>query len=358
MGRFLTLDIGAGTMDVLVVDEDCKEHFKAVVKAPVRLLAEEVGACSGNIVVTGVEMGGGPFSTVLKERARKSEVAMTASAAATVHHDLNRVRSSGIRIVSEEEARSLAGREDWNEFVSEDIERGRIRRIIESFGVPFQFDVVGVCAQDHGVPPPGHSHLDYRHHIFKNVLDENPIPGALLYEGGELPETLNRLRSIAQTASSLPAREVFVMDSGAAAILGASLDPRAEGLRNIGILDIATSHTIGALLSGGEVAGFFEYHTRDMTLARMEALFEELAEGTLEHKRILSEGGHGAYVRKTLGKEAVQIILTVGPKRSMVKGSSLPVQYGAPWGDNMLTGAVGVLEAVRRRKRLEPFAVG
>ncbi|MBW2312327.1 MAG: hypothetical protein JRF35_14885 [Deltaproteobacteria bacterium] len=34
----------------------------------------------------------------------------------------------------------------------------------------------GICAQDHGRPPEGVSHLDYRHTVFKERLDEDPYP--------------------------------------------------------------------------------------------------------------------------------------------------------------------------------------
>jgi hypothetical protein len=31
------------------------------------------------------------------------------------------------------------------------------------------------------------------------------------------------------------------------------------------------------------------------------------------------------------------------------------MEYGAPYGDNMMTGTVGLLEALRRRKGLAPI---
>ena len=41
MSRFLMIDIGAGTMDILHYDTDTDLHYKAVVKSPVRYLAEK-----------------------------------------------------------------------------------------------------------------------------------------------------------------------------------------------------------------------------------------------------------------------------------------------------------------------------
>jgi len=119
--------------------------------------------------------------------------------------------------------------------------------------------------------------------------------------------------------------------------------------------DILISGTVGAALQDGELCAFFEYHTKDIALARFETLVRELADGSLEHARILAEGGHGAYTRRALGFEQVEIILATGPKRSLIRGSSLPIALGAPLGDNMMTGTVGLLEAIRRRKGLEPM---
>ena len=44
MSRLLMIDIGAGTMDILVYDTQTDLHYKAVVKSPVRYLAEKAAA--------------------------------------------------------------------------------------------------------------------------------------------------------------------------------------------------------------------------------------------------------------------------------------------------------------------------
>ena len=88
MSRFLMIDVGAGTMDVLYYDTNTDLHYKAVVKSPVRHLAEKVLAMPGDLLVTGCEMGGGPITKALRERARTANVVVSAGAAATLHHDL------------------------------------------------------------------------------------------------------------------------------------------------------------------------------------------------------------------------------------------------------------------------------
>jgi uncharacterized protein (DUF1786 family) len=355
MSRFLMVDIGAGTMDILCFDDESGLHFKAVAKSPVLHLAENAAKLSGNILITGCEMGGGSISQVLRKHAESAQVYMTASAAMTVHHDPDRVRSWGIKVVGDTEAEHLKRSRQCSTFAVGDVDIKRLESIIEGLGVPFAFDVVGICAQDHGMPPKGVSHLDYRHNIFKQHLDESASPDAMLYGGDDVPETFNRLRSIAQSARRLPTNEVYVMDSGMAAILGASMDLHARRNKRVMVLDIATSHTVAAALEEGQIAGFFEYHTHDVTLDRLMELLRDLADGRLEHPRILEEGGHGAYMRKAIGFETVEAIVATGPKRRLLERARLPIVFGAPWGDNMMTGTVGLLEAIRRRKKLKQF---
>jgi uncharacterized protein (DUF1786 family) len=199
------------------------------------------------------------------------------------------------------------------------------------------------------------SHLDFRHNVFKACLAEKPYPHTLLYKSDQLPASMNRLKSIAKSAGQLPAAEIYVMDSGMAAILGASLDSRCLRKNCFLVLDIATSHTVGAVMIGEELAGFFEYHTQDITLEKLEDLLRDLADGKLSHRQIISEGGHGAFVRKTVGFSAIEAMVATGPKRKLLAPSKLPIEFGAPWGDNMMTGTVGLLEALSRHKGLEPI---
>jgi uncharacterized protein (DUF1786 family) len=355
MSRFLILDIGAGTMDVLFYDSETNLSYKAVAASPTMYLAHGVESVQNDLLITGCEMGGGPISEALIQKAKNKRVVMAASAAATLHHNADRVRSFGIQVVSNEEAKAMRGEKGFSHLVIGDLDIDRLRYLLQGLGVPFSFDVVGICAQDHGIPPEGVSHLDYRHTIFKARLDENPHAHALLYRSDEIPGTFNRLTAIAESTKALPADEIYLMDSGMAAILGATLDAQAARKERLLTLDVATSHTMGAALERGEICGFFEYHTRDITIERLETLLQELADGNLDHAGILKEGGHGAYTRKAFGFDAAEIILATGPKRGMLRGSRLPIVFGAPLGDNMMTGTAGVLEAIRRRKGLEPL---
>ncbi len=355
--KFIMLDIGAGTMDILYYDSDRSVHYKAVVRSPALTAAERLAEAEGDLLITGVEMGGGSLASLLKEKAQKARVLISKSAGATINHNAEKVESLGLRVIDDEEAQDLKSTGKYTCFDLSDLEYDRIKSIVESMGVPFCFDVIAICAQDHGVPEPGMSHLDYRHNIFKERLDKRPFPHEMLYSSENIPLTFNRLKSIARRAGQFPASEVYVMDSGMAAVLGGTLDPVAcEKDRKI-ILDIATSHTVGASFEGDELCGSFEYHTVDITKEILESLLVNLADGNLDHSEILARGGHGAYIRKSFGFDNLELILSTGPKRSLACGSRLDIVSGAPFGDNMMTGAAGLLEAVRIRKGLEKFTV-
>jgi uncharacterized protein (DUF1786 family) len=352
MSRFLLIDIGAGTMDIMCFDMDTGEHFKAVVMSPVRRVAREIERVPGPLAITGVEMGGGPVTEVLRRRAGESGVLISRSAAATLHHDMEKVRAFGMVLAEERRLAKAVEEGTHAAFVLGDVQPGRIARIVEELGMPIDFDAVALCAQDHGAAPQGVSHLDFRHNLFQEMLEAEPVPAGLLFSGDEVPEAFNRLRSMAVDAQRLNAREVYVMDSGMAAIAGAARDGRAAGKAPVAVLDVATSHTVVATMQGGEAAGIVEYHTRDVTRDRIEALIRALADGEVRHGQILAEGGHGAYLRKAVGFENLQAIIATGPRRGLMAGSRLPVEWGAPCGDNMMTGTTGLLAAVLRKKGL------
>jgi uncharacterized protein (DUF1786 family) len=354
MSRYLLIDIGAGTMDLLCWDQATGERFKAVAMSPVRRIAREIEKTRGPLAVTGSEMGGGPVTDALQKRAAESEVLISHSAAATLHHDMERVRGYGVVPGDESRLSRAVSEGTHTAVVLADVEAERIERIVRGLGFEMDFEAVALCAQDHGVAPKGVSHLDFRHNLFQEMLDESPVPASLLFAGNEVPEAFNRLGSMARDAGRLNAREVYVMDSGMAAMAGAAMDPGAIGRNPVVILDVATSHTVIAAMRGPEVAGFVEYHTRDVTLERIETLIRQLADGEIEQHRILEEGGHGAYLREAVGFANVRAIIATGPKRGLIAKSRLPIQWGAPCGDNMMTGTVGLLDSLVRKKGLPP----
>jgi uncharacterized protein (DUF1786 family) len=352
MARFLATDVGASTLDAMFVDTNSGDQFKFVAKSPTRILAERITACRSNrMLITGRQMGGGPVTEAIKSKARQCRVMMTRSAAETIHHRQERVKNLGVMLISPKEAKQEAKKRNTSWFKTGDIVVEDILTILKSMGIKPGFDFFGICVQDHGTPKGEISSLDFRHHIFKGIIDKDPRPSAFLFEASRIPSFLRRMRAAAMDAKGVPSSKIYLMDTGMAAILGASSDPSARGKRSIIVLDIASSHTLGALMLGGEIGGFFEYHTSAITPEILKTLIIDLAEGKLSHERILSEGGHGAYTRKALGFNAVEMILATGPKRRIVKQIRIEgIVPGAPFGDNMMTGTAGLILAMAERE--------
>jgi uncharacterized protein (DUF1786 family) len=108
---------------------------------------------------------------------------------------------------------------------------------------------------------------------------------------------------------------------------------------------------LGALLVNGEIGGFFEYHTSAITRERLKTLIVDLAEGRLSHEKIVSEGGHGAYIRQAKGFGAVEVVLATGPRRGLLRTMDMgKLILGAPFGDNMMTGTAGLILAMAARE--------
>lgn len=349
MAKILCIDIGAGTQDILFFDSEKNEYFKIVAPSPTRIIGDIISKIDEDLFVWGEEMGGGPVSAVLKEKLKKRKVYITKKAAATINNDVEKVEKIGFKLIQEEE---ISVHKDRFNIKLGDISWERTRKFIEAMDIPPRFDYILIALQDHGRPYFEVSNKDFRHKIFKERLKEGPFAEHFLFSQDEVPSYLTRMQAALSCVKDFPVSKVYIMDSGPAAILGASLDRKAKGLDIIITLDMATSHTLGALLVGNEIRGFFEYHTRDITRTKLDELLFRLADGNISHKQILNEGGHGAYIENVPGYASVQAIIATGPKRSILSNSKHKIHFGAPLGDNMMTGTCGLLEALNRKEGL------
>ena len=129
MSTYLLIDIGAGTMDVLFFDDETGQQYKAVVASPVIAVAKQIEATPGNLVLTGVEMGGGAVTRVLKERASTASVVIADTAAATLNHNMDKVASWGLQVVSGEVAQEYADDPRYAHIVLTDLLKKKMRMI-------------------------------------------------------------------------------------------------------------------------------------------------------------------------------------------------------------------------------------
>src|SRR5687767_15360747 len=117
--KILTVDIGTGTQDIFLYDSnlDIENGFKLVLPSPTMMIHRRIRQALSHagttqsrtpILLTGHQMGGGPSAWAIEEAARAGiPVYMTPSAATTLNDELNKVEAMGIRIVSEDEVKSL-----------------------------------------------------------------------------------------------------------------------------------------------------------------------------------------------------------------------------------------------------------
>jgi uncharacterized protein (DUF1786 family) len=347
----LTIDIGAGTTDLLVYFPDTAEHYKAVGVSPVKWIADFVGKEGGDLLITGTLMGGGAVSKALINHARTHRVYMTTEAAGTIHPDLGEVRRRGITVISEGEVPPIAG--VTTQLTIGDVCPETIRSLLECLKIGWRFSYVGGAVQDHGACPEGIDPLDFRHQTFKTLLERDPCPEEFLFSWDEIPAPLSRMKATGKRLCELPQQEVFMIDTGVAAILGASLDPRIRECRHSIVVDVGNSHTLGAVVSSGHIGGFFEYHTDSLAPRRLGELLVHLGDGKLDHREVVSQGGHGAYIGSCPGFHRIEKIVITGPRRGpFLRELESEVIEGAPLGDNMMTGTAGILEAINRKRGL------
>lgn len=357
--RILTVDIGTGTQDIFLYDSrlDIENGFKLVLPSPTMMMYRRIKAATGAgaaIVLTGKQMGGGPSAWAAEAHARAGlPVFATPEAAVTLDDDLDKVAGLGIQIVSPEEAQGLDQSVVRLEF--KDFDFPAISEVFERFGVSLaHLDAIAVAVFDHGAAPPGISDRQFRFDYLDRRIRESNSLAAFAYVSDETPAIMSRLRSVAESASTLDC-PLVVMDTAPAAVLGATFDPVVARRRRKLIANVGNFHTLAFRMGGTGIEGVFEHHTGEIDLPKLEVLLRALAEGSLKHADVFDDMGHGALVYGIepleLGEDDFDVAVT-GPRRglfrstpSVASGESLRPYFAAPFGDMMIAGCFGLLAA-------------
>jgi uncharacterized protein (DUF1786 family) len=146
----------------------------------------------------------------------------------------------------------------------------------------------------------------------------------------------------------------FLMDTGAAAIWGALLDPAVAAHREDGIavVNVGNQHVLAALVRGERVWGIFEHHTRLMTPEKLKDYLDRFVRGEVSNDEVYEDGGHGcARVPGAPGWECFDFVAITGPNRHLAEGIGY---FAVPYGDMMLSGCFGLVAAVKEHlKRME-----
>lgn len=339
MDRILAIDVGAGTQDVLIYecDRTPENWLKMVLPSQTRIIGARVRKAteaSRSVHLAGTLMGGGASTNAIKEHlAAGLSVTATADAARTVHNDLDRVRDIGIRIADEPPLDAVV-------VTLGDIDLNAIERTLADHEVEMP-ETVAIAVQDHGYAPDlGNNDVRFAY------LD------GLLCQGGDLAQMVYREPPALMTRMVAVSRLVpgaFLMDTGAAAVLGVPGDPlvgrmvREEGAI---LVNVGNMHTFAVLVKGQRLYGLFEHHTGGISAAIIAELVERLRHGTISNASFQRDfDGHGAALDPAYRDEGpFHFVAITGPNRAIARG--LGYHEAVPHGDMMLTGAFGLVEGV------------
>jgi len=358
--KILAIDIGAGTEDVLLYDDQKKSIencVKMVLPSPSQVFAAKVREAARlckDLFIKGDIIGGGAFSFALREHVKKGlRVMMTENAAYTVRNDLDEVRELGIEVVKgEKEPTGFEGQI----LTIEEVNLKQLEAFLTEFGETLSdVDVVAVAVQDHGVFPKGTSNRRFRIQKLRELLKENAKPENLAFREDEIPSYFLRMRSAAQASRrQLPKARVLLMDTSPDAMLGCLRDKSVEKANPVLAVNVGNGHTMAALISERNIAGVMEHHTRLLNPQKIGQLLVDFADGKLTDEEVFKDNGHGLFfLSEPPGFSKMEIVAATGPNRSILAETNLCVHFAAPSGDVMMTGPIGLVEVTKRKFKLE-----
>jgi uncharacterized protein (DUF1786 family) len=345
--RILAIDIGTGTQDILILEagQEIENAIQLILPSPTVLVAraiEEATRAREPLLLTGVTMGGGPCSWATEAHLRAGlPVFATADAARTFDDDLAMVARMGVQLLSDDEARTIphARRVSLRDFMPE-----ALSGALAAFGIDARFDAHALAAFDHGAAPPGYSDRRFRFDFLRQTIGQGADLLSFAYAPERLPESLTRLRAL---AAGVPAdAPTVVMDTGAAALLGALEDPRVHAADTALLVNVGNFHTLAFHLEHRRVRALFEHHTGLLhDRAKLERYLGALADGSLDDETIFADSGHGA-LQITPPSAPPDLVAVTGPRRRLLAGSTLEPYLAVPHGDMMLCGCFGLLRGL------------
>ncbi len=360
--KILTVDIGTGTQDIFLYDSqlDLENGFKLIVPSPTMMIHRRLKQAARQrqgVLLSGVTMGGGPSQWAAEAHLRLGlPVYATPPAARSFNDDLDAVQAMGIQVVSEDEAGNLPASVLRLEL--RDFDFAGIAGAFNRFGVSLDgLAAIAVAVFDHGNSPPKISDRQFRFDYLDQRLQADNRLSAFAYLAGEIPQIMTRLEAVAQSArldasSGLEGVPLVVMDTAPAAVLGATFDPHVSARSRKLVANVGNFHTLAFRLGPSGIEGLFEHHTGLLDLPQLEFLLRALADGSLKRADVFDDHGHGALIYDSepliLDASGYGVVVT-GPRRNLLRESSLRPYFAVPFGDMMISGCFGLLSAVADR---------
>jgi uncharacterized protein (DUF1786 family) len=351
--KILCVDVGTGTQDIFLFDSqlDLENGFKLVVPSPTMLVHRQLKDATRQqqaVLLSGVTMGGGPSQWAAEAHAQAGlPIYATADAARSFNDDLDAVAVMGITVVSEDEALRLP--DSVLRLELRDFDFMAIADTFAKFSVKLDdLAAVAVAVFDHGNAPPGYSDRQFRFDYLDQRLQETKNLSAFAFCAQDVPGIMTRLQAVVTSSTGFDA-PLVVMDTAPAAVLGALYDPNVAAQPRKLVANVGNFHTLAFRLGPAGVEAVFEHHTGLLDLPKLETLLLALAAGTLQHSDVFDDHGHGALVYDPipldLRSQEYGVIVT-GPRRGLMRASTLRPYFAVPFGDMMIAGCFGILAAV------------
>jgi uncharacterized protein (DUF1786 family) len=341
--NILCLDIGSGTQDILLLDttQTIENSVQLILPAPTVLLArkiKEITARGENLVLSGETMGGGACTrAMIKHLEAGLQAYATPESARTFSDNLELVTSWGLQLISPDEAAEI---KNSTRLTTSDVMLEELRDALIAWNIAFTPDIIAIAVLDHGTTSPGESERLFRFRQLEKVLSKNNKLESFIYLPDEVPEFNTRMQAIIREIGSYA--PLLLLDTGAAAVIGASLDRVVSRHSHRLSINMGNSHTLAFLLNDSNVLGLFEHHTSELTLDRLETLLDKLVAGELQLEEVWKDGGHGSFCTE---KGNSPFTVVTGPRRVIMEQSRFRPYFAAPFGSMMLTGCFGLARA-------------
>lgn len=339
----LAVDVGAGTQDILLYRDkiSLESSPKMVMPSQTVIVARRIDQArllGRDVFLSGPVMGGGASTKAVKMHLDAGlKVYATPSSALTISDDLSRVRDFGVEVLLEPPTGVQA-------IETCDLDISLLGKVLDLFSVDMPKEVA-VAVQDHGFSPDRSNRI-VRFESMARMIEAGSRPESFAYR--DPPLSMTRMCAVKKYLED-QGYHAMVMDTGPAAILGATLDPHY--VEPALVLNLGNGHTIGAVMENGRMVALFEHHTSLLTPEKLTLFSKRLCDGLLTNSEIFDDGGHGAYIKSAIGKEAIESVIVTGPNRNLaLESGSLfgNVVAAAPGGDMMITGCLGLIEAWKR----------
>ncbi|MGD9714279.1 MAG: DUF1786 domain-containing protein, partial [Thermomicrobiales bacterium] len=310
----LAVDVGAGTQDILIYDpaRTPENSFKLVLPSQTQIVASRVRAMTragAAIHLSGHLMGGGASSEAILAHVQAGlTVTAEPSAAATIHNDLRRVEARGVVLVDEAPAGAEVIR-------TEDIDLHALSSTLSLYDVPMPGQIA-VAIQDHGFRP-GTGNNEMRFDYLQSLLDDGGDLSNMVFDSA--PPGMTRMAAVLESIG-----HGIVMDTGAAAVLGALGDPIVRHYaqtQGVILVNVGNMHTFATLLRGRRLFGLFEHHTGGITPEIISRLVTDLQRGNLDPATFRERfDGHGAAIHPDyLRGSPFSFVAITGPNRALAR---------------------------------------